>query len=124
MVDAKPYCAEHEANIQRIKRLEDDRRDHAGKLDKVTTDLTECVVEIREASVCLKSFVDKFSRINADCDAVSAHIEENRKRIDNLEKSFPDKLAEFESKLERKIEILFGVLASAVAAFELMIHFG
>jgi uncharacterized coiled-coil DUF342 family protein len=120
----KPHCADHSANVAAIQRLEADRKDHANKLDIITSDLTECVVEIKEASVCLKTFVRDFSRITNECDAVHDHIEENRKRIEGLEQSIPERLADFEGRLERKIEILFGILAAGVGLFEFIVHYG
>ena len=120
---ADGFCQDHLANVQRLERLEDDRRDHASKMDKITNDLTECVVEIREASISLRSFVDKFSQVTQDCNNVNAHVEENRKRIDTLETSVPEKLNNFEARIERKIEILAAIGAVILACIELFVHF-
>ena len=120
---ADGFCQDHLANVQRLERLEDDRRDHASKMDKITNDLTECVVEIREASISLRSFVDKFSRVTQDCNNVNIHVEENRKRIDTLETSVPEKLNAFEARIERKIEILAAIGAVILACVELFVHF-
>jgi chromosome segregation ATPase len=125
--DTTPYrahCADHSANVEAIKRLESDRKDHAGKLDTITSELTECVAQIREASACLRGFVKDFGRITDNYKAVNQHIEENRQKINTLEQKIPEKLIDFEKRIERKIEILFSILAVGVGLFELMVHFG
>ena len=123
-MNSKPYCNDHAANIGRIERLEEDRRSHEAKLTKITEDLTECVVQIKEASTCLKSFVKDFTRMGADYAELSSRIEKTRNKAEAIEINLQDTLSKFESRMERKIEIFCGVIAAGIGIFEIFMHFG